>query len=414
MSKLTDKLQKVYNTKKQFSSISSTIRNRIIFNIAVLIDEHRDDIIKANAIDLDLAIKNDLPVELRERLVVDNKSINSMIKSLNEIALQPDILGDILEGIIRPNGLKINKIRVPIGVIAIIYESRPNVTIDAAALAIKSGNCIVLRGGKEAINSNRYLVSLIHLSLLADNVSEDVVYFLSDNNRELVIELLKSDKLIDMIIPRGGHSLIKFVVENSTIPVVKHDAGVCHVYVDKYADIDMAKRIVFNSKLHKVSACNALETLLVHKDIAEEFLPLIATMLQELDVDLRSCERGLKYIDCRPAIEEDWYAEYLAKVLAIKIVDDIDAAIDHINKYSSGHSESIVTANYSNSEQFLDMVDSAVVYVNASTRFTDGSEFGLGAEMGISTQKLHVRGPMGAKDLTTIKYQIYGNGQVRE
>ena len=414
-----EQLEEIFTQIKKLrpliADLPAQVRNKIIFNISGKIDENREELIDANSYDLKEAEKSGLQRSFIDRLRIDNKVIDSMIKSLNEIAFQPDFLGDVLEGSVRPNGLIINKVRVPIGVIAIIYESRPSVTVDTAALAIKSGNCIILKGGKEAINSNRYLVSLIHAALTDEDIPPDVVYFISNNKRELLIQLLKSKSNIDMIIPRGGKSLINFVTENSLIPVVKHDAGLCHVYVDKFANREMASQIIFNSKLGNVSACNALETLLVHKDIASHILPTIETMLKSVNVDLRVCDIAQLYIeDCRPAIEEDWETEYLDKILSIKVVDGIDAAIEHIEKYSTGHSECIVTESYTNAQKFLNKVDAAVVYVNASTRFTDGGEFGLGAEIGISTQKLHARGPMGAKDLTTIKYQVYGRGQLRE
>ena len=327
--------------------------------------------------------------------------------------MQNEVIGDVIGGSTRPNGLKIRKVRVPLGVVGIIYESRPNVTIDSAALCIKSGNGAVLRGGKEAINSNKILAEIIAKSLEIAGFSKDVIYFIDDTDRNIIKEMAQAKGLIDVIIPRGGEGLINFVVENARIPVIMHDKGVCHVFIDESAEYQQALSITFNAKVQRPSACNAMETLLVHKNIAPSILPDIAEMLKEVDVDLRGCEETLKYVDCRPAIQEDYYTEYHDMILSIKVVENIDEAVAHINKYGSGHSEAIVTKDYNNSEKFLNEVDAAAVYVNASTRFTDGGEFGLGAEIGISTQKLHVRGPMGAADLTTTKYLIYGSGQLR-
>lgn len=348
-----------------------------------------------------------------DRLIVEDKEINSMIKAVLEIKEQHEVIGEVVSGSTRPNGLKIRKVKVPLGVVGIIYESRPNVTIDSAALCIKSGNAVILRGGKEAVNSNKILSEIISQSLKMSGFSEDTVYLIKDTDRNIIKEMAQAVGLIDVIIPRGGQGLIEFVRDNAKIPVIMHDKGVCHVYIDEFADIKKAVSISFNAKVQRPSACNAMETLLIHKNIAKNVLPELAKMYKEVDVDLRGCSETLKLIECRPAIEEDWWTEYHDMILSIKIVDNIDEAVSHITKYGSGHSEAIVTENYTNSEKFLNEVDSAAVYVNASTRFTDGGEFGLGAEIGISTQKLHVRGPMGAEDLTTTKYLIYGNGQLR-
>ena len=318
-----------------------------------------------------------------------------------------------ISGYTRPNGLKIRKVRVPLGVAGIIYESRPNVTIDSAALCIKSGNGAVLRGGKEAINSNKILAEIITDSLEKAGFSKDIIYFIQDTDRNIIKYMAQAKGLIDVIIPRGGEGLINFVVDNACIPVIMHDKGVCHVFIDESAEYQQALSIAFNAKVQRPSACNSMETLLIHKNISDKMLPEIAEIFQDVDVDLRGCPETLKYVDCRPAIEEDYYTEYHDMILSIKVVENIQEAVAHINKYGSGHSDAIVTTDYNNAEKFLNEVDSAAVYVNASTRFTDGGEFGLGAEIGISTQKLHVRGPMGAEDLTTTKYLIYGSGQLR-
>lgn len=410
---LTDIFIKVRSSSKKIAVSSSMDRSRILNNIATLLDKNRDKIKEANHKDILEADNNGLSKAMIDRLIVADKEIDSMIKAVHEIKEQDEVIGHVVGGSTRPNGLKIRKIKVPLGVVGIIYESRPNVTIDSAALCIKSGNAAILRGGKEAYNSNKVLSEIISQSLIEAGFSEDTIYLIKDIDRNIIKEMAQAVGYIDVIIPRGGEGLINFVRDNAKIPVIMHDKGVCHVYIDEDADIDMSIGIAFNAKAQRPSACNAMETLLVHKNIADKVLPEIAKSLKEVDVDLRGCPETMRIIDCRPAIEEDWYTEYHDMILSIKVVDSFDEAVEHINKYGSGHSEAIVTENYSRSERFLNEVDAAAVYVNASTRFTDGGEFGLGAEIGISTQKLHVRGPMGAEDLTTTKYIIYGNGQLR-
>ena len=410
---LNEILSKTKASAKKLAISGAEERKNILNNIALLLNERRQEIINVNKIDIDNADKSGLSSAMIDRLRLTNKEIDGMIKAVNEISMQNEVIGDVIGGSTRPNGLKIRKVRVPLGVVGIIYESRPNVTIDSAALCIKSGNGAVLRGGKEAINSNKILAEIIAKSLEIAGFSKDVIYFIDDTDRNIIKEMAQAKGLIDVIIPRGGEGLINFVVENARIPVIMHDKGVCHVFIDESAEYQQALSITFNAKVQRPSACNAMETLLVHKNIAPSILPDIAEMLQEVDVDLRGCEETLKYVDCRPAIQEDYYTEYHDMILSIKVVENIDEAVAHINKYGSGHSEAIVTKDYNNSEKFLNEVDAAAVYVNASTRFTDGGEFGLGAEIGISTQKLHVRGPMGAADLTTTKYLIYGSGQLR-
>ena len=410
---LNEILSKTKAGAKKLAISGAEERKNILNNIALLLNERRQEIINVNKIDIENADKSGLSSAMIDRLKLTDKEIDGMIKAVNEISMQNEVIGDVIGGSTRPNGLKIRKVRVPLGVVGIIYESRPNVTIDSAALCIKSGNGAVLRGGKESINSNKILAEIIAKSLEIAGFSKDVIYFIDDTDRNIIKEMAQAKGLIDVIIPRGGEGLINFVVENARIPVIMHDKGVCHVFIDESAEYQQALSITFNAKVQRPSACNAMETLLVHKNIAPSILPDIAEMLQEVDVDLRGCEETLKYVDCRPAIEEDYYTEYHDMILSIKVVENIDEAVAHINKYGSGHSEAIVTKDYNNSEKFLNEVDAAAVYVNASTRFTDGGEFGLGAEIGISTQKLHVRGPMGAADLTTTKYLIYGSGQLR-
>lgn len=410
---LNDILQNVKNASKKMATSSQIERKKLLENIALKLDERREEIKKANKIDIDSAKDMELSSALIDRLILTDKEIDGMIKAVREISMQKEVVGEIISGSTRPNGLKIRKVRVPLGVVGIIYESRPNVTIDSAALCIKSGNCAVLRGGKESINSNIVLSEIISDALENTGFSKDSIYLIKDIDRSIIKEIAQAKGLIDVIIPRGGENLINYVVDNAKIPVIMHNKGVCHVFIDESADYQDALSITFNAKVQRPSACNAMETLLIHKNAVDNVLVEIANMLQEVDVDLRGCPETLKLVDCRPAIEEDYYAEYSDLILAIKVVENIDEAINHINKYGSGHSESIITKNYYSAEKFLKEVDAAAVYVNASTRFTDGGEFGLGAEIGISTQKLHVRGPMGAEDLTTTKYMIYGSGQLR-
>ena len=411
-----DLMEQLAKTKKDAHTLavsSAPDRQAVLSNIALLLNERREEIKKINKIDINNAEDMELSSAMIDRLRLTDKEIDSMIKAVKEISMQKEVIGEVITGSTRPNGLKIRKVRVPLGVAGIIYESRPNVTIDSAALCIKSGNGAVLRGGKEALNSNKILAEIISDSLEKAGFSKDIIYFIQDTDRNIIKDMAQAKGLIDVIIPRGGEGLINFVVDNARIPVIMHDKGVCHTFIDESAEFQQALSIAFNAKVQRPSACNAMETLLVHKNIADKILPEIAEMFQDVDVDLRGCPETLKYVDCRPAIEEDYYTEYHDMILSIKVVENLQEAINHINKYGSGHSDAIVTTNYNNAEKFLNEVDSAAVYVNASTRFTDGGEFGLGAEIGISTQKLHVRGPMGAEDLTTTKYLIYGSGQLR-
>lgn len=411
-----DLMEQLAKTKKDAHTLavsSAPDRQAVLSNIALLLNERREEIKKINKIDINNAEDIELSSAMIDRLRLTDKEIDSMIKAVKEISMQKEVIGEVITGSTRPNGLKIRKVRVPLGVAGIIYESRPNVTIDSAALCIKSGNGAVLRGGKEALNSNKILAEIISDSLEKAGFSKDIIYFIQDTDRNIIKDMAQAKGLIDVIIPRGGEGLINFVVDNARIPVIMHDKGVCHTFIDESAEFQQALSIAFNAKVQRPSACNAMETLLVHKNIADKILPEIAEMFQDVDVDLRGCPETLKYVDCRPAIEEDYYTEYHDMILSIKVVENLQEAINHINKYGSGHSDAIVTTNYNNAEKFLNEVDSAAVYVNASTRFTDGGEFGLGAEIGISTQKLHVRGPMGAEDLTTTKYLIYGSGQLR-
>jgi len=364
-----------------------------------------------NAKDLEHGRNSGLSSALLDRLELTDKRIESMAKGLEVVATLPDPVGDILSQTVHPNGLRIAQIRQPIGVVGIIYESRPNVTADAAGLCLKSGNACILRGGSEAIHSNLAIAELFIEGAREAGVPDDAVQIISTTDRAAVGEMLKLDEFIDVIVPRGGKGLISRILDESRIPVVAHLDGVCHTYLHSDADEAMARQIVIDAKLQRPAVCNAMETLLVHEQAAQRLLPLIAEDLQSRGCELRGCERTQALIECNPATEEDWTTEYLDKILSIKIVDSLDAAIAHINEYGSHHSDAIVTESYAAAEMFLDMVDSATVYVNASTRFTDGYQFGLGAEIGISTNKLHCRGPMALKELTTAKYVIRGAGQ---
>jgi glutamate-5-semialdehyde dehydrogenase len=337
-----------------------------------------------------------------------------MAEALMDIAKLKDPVGRVIDGWVLDNGLRIEKVKIPIGVIGIIYESRPNVTSDAAGLCFMSGNACILKGGKEAMHSNIAIIEALQEVLEANSLPKEAVSLLPDYSREGVYKLIQEDGYVDLIIPRGGEKLIKFVSENSKVPVVKHDKGLCHIYIHKDADINKAVEISVNAKVQRPGVCNAVETLLVDENIAGEVLPLIKEMMKNEGVELRGCDKTLEIIDINKADETDWETEYLDKILSVKIVEGINEAVNHIEKYGSGHSDSIITENYTAAEEFLNRVDSACVYVNASTRFTDGGEFGFGAEVGISTNKLHARGPMGIDDLTTYKYKIYGNGQVRK
>lgn len=407
-------LNSVKNASRILALASSEKRGDVLSDMAEIIHKKRELIKSENMKDIRIAKDSELSYAMLERLTLSDKEINSMVRAVLNIKAQEEVVGKVVGGSLRPNGMRIEKIAVPLGVVCMIYESRPNVTIDSAALCIKSGNGAILRGGKEAIHSNTILSSIVGEALEKNNMPKNAIKLITDPDRELIKVMAKAKGFIDVIIPRGGSNLINFVSENAEIPVIKHDKGVCHIYVDEYANTDMALSIAFNAKVQRPSACNAMETLLVHKDIAPKMLKQMGNMFKDVGVDMRCCPKTLEYIDARPAIDEDWGEEFHDMIVAIKIVDNIDEAIKHIEKYGSGHSEAIVTENYTNAQQFLKEVDSAVVYVNASTRFTDGGEFGLGAEIGISTQKLHVRGPMGAADLTTTKYLIYGNGQLRK
>ena len=396
------------------ANLTTTEKDKALESMAKNLLENADKIIEENKKDLKKAIENGTSKAMLDRLSLDKSRIEGMADGLMQIINLQDPVGEVIGMWNRPNGLQIGQKRVPIGVIGIIYEARPNVTCDAAGLCLKSGNAVILRGGKEAINSNIAIINALRKGLKEANIPEDAVQLVEDTSREVATEMMKLNDYIDVLIPRGGAGLIKAVVNNATVPVIETGTGNCHIYVDSECDFEMAKNIVVNAKTSRPAVCNAAESLVVHEDVAEELLPILAQALRDKDVVLRGDKRSREIVkDIEEATEEDFYKEYLDYIMSVKVVKDIDEAIAHINKYNTGHSEAIVTKNYENSQKFLQRVDAAAVYVNASTRFTDGAEFGFGAEIGISTQKLHARGPMGLKELTTIKYIIFGNGQIR-
>jgi len=407
-------LEKVKAASRIIMNATESQKNDVLMNIVTLLKEHREQIYTKNIKDVEYAKSSGLQTTMIDRLTLDDKRFESMLKGVLDIVNQNDPVGSIDEGFKRPNDLIIYKTRVPIGVIGIIYESRPNVTIDAAALCIKSGNASILKGGKESANTNRILSNITREALMNAGLDKNAVLLFEDPERLYITKLLKAKDYIDLIIPRGGEGLINFVTENSLIPIVKHDKGLCHTYIDVDADIDKAISIAYNAKVNRPGVCNAMETLLINVNIAGKVLPRLTSLYNKAGVEIRGCELTCKYAHVIQADEKDWDTEYLDLIISIKIVSSLDDAMDHIYKHGSGHSEAIITDNYTTAQRFLQYIDAAAVYVNASTRFTDGAEFGLGAEIGISTQKLHCRGPMGLKDLTTTKYIVYGSGQIRE
>ncbi len=391
-------------------------KNAALEAIAAALEAHIPAILKANGMDVEAAAAAGTPQAMLDRLSLYETRIKGMADGVREVMALTDPVGETVEGFRRPNGLRIQKVRVPMGVIGIIYEARPNVTSDAAALCLKAGNAVILRGGREAIRSNTAVAEAIREGLIQGGLPADAVQLVTDTSRETATAMMRMNGMIDVLIPRGGAGLIRSVVENATVPVIETGTGNCHVYVDKDADIAMAAAIAVNAKTSRPSVCNAAETLLVHQDIAPRALPVIAAGLREKNVTLRCCGRSAAILagtPCEKAEEQDWGTEYLDYIMAVRVVDSLEEAVAHIAAYGTGHSECIVTDSYAAAEQFTAQVDAAAVYVNASTRFTDGGEFGMGAEIGISTQKLHARGPMGLRELTTVKYIIRGDGQIR-
>ena len=397
------------------AKLGTADKNRGLLSVADELTAQQDMILEANEKDLEAAKQKGVKQSLIDRLALSEKRIGDMAEGLRQIAALDDPVGEVLYMKTRPNGLRVGQKRVPLGVVGIIYESRPNVTADAFGLCFKTGNAVILRGGSDAIHSNQAIVHAIKAGLRKERLCQDLIMLVEDTSREIVSEMMKMHGRIDVLIPRGGAGLIANVVANSTVPVIETGTGNCHIYVDETADVRMAADIIENAKTQRMGVCNACESLVIHSGIAAEVLPAIVQKLKNHDVEIRGDERAQALSDqIEPAVEADWGTEYLDAVISVKIVDSIDEAIGHINKYNTGHSESIITRDYDNALKFQDEIDAAAVYVNASTRFTDGFEFGFGAEIGISTQKLHARGPMGLEALTTTKYIIFGNGQVRK
>ncbi len=399
---------------RPLGNLSREVKDQVLLRMAALLQEQKAAIQAENARDVAKAKAEGYPAAFIDRLTLSDKVMAGMVQALTEVAALPDPVGEVVKMWRRPNGLLVGRVRIPLGVIGFIYESRPNVTVDAAALCLKSGNAVILKGGKEALHSNLALARLMQEALAEFKIPAGAVQVIPSVAREATLELLKQDELVDLIIPRGGEGLIRFVAENSRIPVLKHYKGVCHIFVDEWADPDLAETVCFNAKVQRPGVCNAMETLLVHEKIAPTFLPRMHARFRAAGVELRGCPLTRK-IDpqVKPAAEEDWGCEFLDLILAVKVVPDLDAALDHIAKYSSNHTEAIITKDYDHAQRFLREVDSSVVLVNASTRFNDGGELGLGAEIGISTSKLHAFGPMSLEELTTTKFIVYGNGQIR-
>ena len=411
---LTEICQKAFEAKYEVQNLSTEIKNKALLAVAEEIIAESADIIAANGTDLENAQKNGMHPGMIDRLTLNEQRIEAIAEGLRQVAGLPDPIGEIMEEFTRPNGMRIRKVRVPMGVVGIIYESRPNVTPDAFALTFKSGNAVILKGGSDCIHSNIAITRAIKKALEANGVTPEAIQLIEDTDREVTRQFMTMKQYVDVLIPRGSAGLIRAVTENSNIPVIETGTGNCHIYVDKDADLDKAIPIIINAKTQRIGVCNAAESLVVHEDIKDKFLPLFGKAMKEHKVEVRADEESKPLIEnALSATEEDFGKEYLDYIISVKTVKNVDEAIAHINKYNTGHSECIVTENKETAQRFLDRVDAACVYVNVSTRFTDGFEFGLGAEIGISTQKLHARGPMGLKELTSYKYEITGEGQIR-
>ncbi len=406
-------LQEAKASSRILSTLSGAEKSRILLAMAQGLRDARSAILEANAEDMRLAEENNLTSALKDRLFLDEKRVEGVAVAIEQIAALKEPVGRVLDGWYADAGFKIEKVSVPIGVVGVIYESRPNVTADVGALCFKSGNVAILKGGKEAEHSNRAIAAVLQGVLEANGLPKAAIALLPDSSREGVARLIKQDRYVDLIVPRGGEALIRYVSTNATVPVVKHDKGLCHTYIDEDADMQKALNVVLNAKCRRTGICGAMETLLVDSCVAEEILPKLKEAYDAQGTELRGCERTCSIIEIAPATEADFDTEYLENILSIKVVDGVDKAIAHIEKYGSQHSEAIITENYTTAETFLNGVDAACVYLNASTQFTDGGEFGFGAEVGISTNKLHARGPMGVNELTTYKYKIYGHGETR-
>lgn len=402
------------NAKYALQKLTATEKNKALLHASEALLSHTEEILSANEKDIKAGKEKGMHEGLLDRLALTETRIAAMAEGLRQIAALEDPIGEIMDTFIRPNGLKISKVRVPLGVIGIIYESRPNVTADAFGLCFKAGNAVILKGGSDALLSNKAITVVLRNALQESGICADALQLIDSGDREITKAFMKMKEYVDVLIPRGGAGLIRSVVENSTIPVIETGTGNCHIYVDREADLNMAVNIIINAKTQRIGVCNACESLVIHKDIKDAFLPVLAEGLRAHHVEMRGDEAVREVLsDCLPATEEDYASEYLDYIISMKTVADVDEAIAHINKYNTKHSEAIITKNELTAERFLKEIDAACVYVNASTRFTDGFEFGFGAEIGISTQKLHARGPMGLKELTSYKYQIHGNGQIR-
>ena len=413
---LENKAKEAKAASRILAHLPTEVKNKALITIAESLIERQGEILDANRLDCEEAKASGMDDAMLDRLMLDSSRLKSMADDVRTVASLPDPVGETFDSKVLPNGLRIEKRRVPLGVIGVIFESRPNVTVDISSLCLKSGNAVILRGGKEALRSNSALAMVVKEAAQASGVPGDAIQFIKSPERELVNRMLKMNENIDLIIPRGGEQLVALVTENAAMPVLASGVGICHTYVDRTADLEKAVAIAFNAKVQRPTVCNALDCLLVHSEIAERYLPMIATEWAKAGVEMRCDERALKILSnfkAFPATDSDWGKEFLALIAAVRVVDSMDEAMEHIACYNSGHSEAIITEDYSTANRFLEEVDAACVYVNASTRFTDGGQFGLGAEVGISTQKFHARGPMGLKELTTYKWVIMGNGQVR-
>ncbi|PLV59036.1 glutamate-5-semialdehyde dehydrogenase [Thermotoga sp. KOL6] len=415
MDELLEKAKKVKEAWEKLRSVETKKKNEAIKKIAEKLDKKRNEILEANKEDVKKARARGVKESLVDRLVLNNKRIDGMIEACETVVKLKDPVGEVIDSWVREDGLRIARVRVPIGPIGIIYESRPNVTLETSILALKSGNTILLRGGSDALNSNKAIVSVMKEALRESEIPESSVEFIENTDRSLVLEMIRLREYLSLVIPRGGYGLISFVRDNATVPVLETGVGNCHIFVDESANLEKAISVIVNAKTQRPGTCNAAEKLLVHEKIAKEFLPIIVEVLKNHGVEVRGCEKTRKIVsDVIPATDEDWSTEYLDMIIAIKVVKDVNEAIEHIKKYSTGHSESILTENYSNAKKFVSEIDAAAVYVNASTRFTDGGQFGFGAEIGISTQRFHARGPVGLRELTTYKFVVLGDYHVRE
>ena len=412
---VSDKAKKAKTASRALANISTEIKNNALFKMAAGLEKEADKLIAENKKDLTAAEKKGLSKAMIDRLTLNPDRIKAMADGLREVAVLPDPVGEVLRMWRRPNGMEVGRMRVPIGLIGIIYESRPNVTADSAALCLKSGNAVLLRGGSEAVHSNTAIVEMLSKAGAEAGIPEGAVSFIENPDRTCVMEMLKLNQYIDLIIPRGGEGLIRMVSDNSTIPVIKHDKGICHVYVDSKADFKMAEEICFNAKVQRPGTCNAMETMLVHQDVAKTFLPAIIGRMKKAGVEVRGCEKTKAIVpDIKAATDKDWDTEYNDLILNVKVVESMEAAMEHIAAHGSQHSEAIISNDYQNARRFQREVDASAVFVNASTRLNDGFEFGLGAEIGISTTRIHARGPMGLEELTSTKFIVSGNGQIRK